>query len=135
MIKMKNKPLVLVLLVSLLTVMTLFMTSCGDNAPATLEDYFNSNEELLQEIEANSTDGMEIDVTDDTLSYIYKYNQSFDDATTKLMSAELKKAVSSMDSTFASLRDSLIEDTGFENVAIKIIYMDADDDILYEKSY
>ena len=135
MTKMKNRPLVLVLLVSLLTVMTLFMASCGSDTPATLEDYFNSNEELLQEIEANSTDGMEIDVTDDTLSYMYKYDQSFDEATTELMSAELEKAVSSMDSTFTSLRDSLVEDTGFENVVIKIIYKDADDDILYEKAY
>lgn len=135
MIKTKKRPLLFILLASLLISMMLFMSGCGESTPTTLEEYFNNNEELLQEIEANSTEGMSIDVVGDTLTYTYKYDQPFDDATTKLMSSKLEKAMSTMDSTFTPLRESLIEDTGFENIVIKIVYMDAEDDILFEKAY
>jgi len=132
--KKTSKLLMTSLVISLLLAMSSLLVGCG-GGPATLEEYVNSNEELVQEIESYTTEGMSIDITGNTLTYTYKYDQTFNSATAELMSTELEKAMSSMDSTFESVRDTLIEETGFSDIAVKIIYTDGSDAVLYEKEY
>lgn len=132
--KTTSKIIVTSLVLSLLLAMSMLLTGCG-NSPANLEEYVNSNEELAQEIESYSASGMDIDITGDTLTYTYKYDQTFDDATAALMTTELEKAMSSMDSTFESVKNTLIEETGFSGIVVKIVYTDGNDAVLYEKEY
>ena len=67
---------------------SLLLAGCG--SPANLEEYINSNEELAQEIESYSTAGMSIDVSENTLTYTYKYTQVFDEATGKLVKKRIR---------------------------------------------
>lgn len=131
---MKKKTLILSLVLALLMAMSMMLAGCG-GGPANLEEYINSDEELASEIESYSTSGMTIDVTENTLTYTYKYDQTFDESTAALMSTELEKAMSSMGSTFEDVRDTLIEETGFSDITVKIIYTDGNDAVLYEAEY
>lgn len=131
---MKKKTLILSLVLALLMAMSMMLAGCG-GGPANLEEYINSDEELASEIESYSTSGMTIDVTENTLTYTYKYDQTFDESTAALMSTELEKAMSSMGSTFEDVRDTLIEETGFSDITVKIVYTDGNDAVLYEAEY
>ena len=131
--KKSSKILLTSIVLSLLLAMSLLLSGCG-GSPANLEEYVNSNEELAQEIESYSTSGMTVDIVENELIYTYKYDQTFDEATAELMSSELEKAMSSMGSTFESVRDTLSEETGFD-VVVKVVYTDGNDTVLYEAAY
>ena len=131
---MKKKTLIASLILVLMLAMSMLLAGCG-SGPANLEEYINSNEELAQEIESYSTAGMDIDISENTLTYTYKYSQVFDEATAALMTSSLEDAMSSMDSTFESVRDTLVEETGFSEIVVKIVYTDGNDTVLYEKAY
>lgn len=131
---MKKKTLILSLVLALLMAMSMMLASCG-GGPANLEEYVSDNEEIAEQIEAYETSGMTVDVTENTLTYTYKYDQTFDESTAELMSTELEKAMDSMGSTFESVRDTLIEETGFSDITVKIVYTDGNDAVLYEAEY
>ena len=131
---MKKKTLITSIILVLMLAMSMLLAGCG-GGPANLEEYINSNEELAQEIESYSTAGMSIDVSENTLTYTYKYTQVFDEATASLMTSSLEDAMSSMDSTFESVRDTLIDETGFSEIVVNIVYTDGNDTVLYEKAY
>lgn len=131
---MKKKTLILSLVLALLMAMSMMLAGCG-GGPANLEEYINSDEELASEIESYSTSGMTIDIKENTLTYTYKYDQTFDESTAALMSTELEKAMDSMGSTFEDVRDTLIEETGFSDITVKIVYTDGNDAVLYEAEY
>lgn len=132
--KKTSKIIISSLIMSMLLAMSLLLAGCG-GGPANLQEYINSDEELAQEIESYSTSGMTIDVTENTLTYTYKYDQTFDESTAALMTTELEKAMSSMSSTFENVRDTLVEETGFEDIVVKIVYTDGNDTVLYEAEY
>lgn len=90
--KKTSKALFISLLLSLLLAMSMMLASCG--GPSNLEEYIDSNEEIAQQIESFSSSGMDIDVTENTLTYTYKYNQTYDDSMAELMSTELEKQAS-----------------------------------------
>ena len=131
---MKKKTLITSIILVLMLAMSMLLAGCG-GGPANLEEYINSNEELAQEIESYSTAGMSIDVSENTLTYTYKYTQVFDEATASLMTSSLEDAMSSMDSTFESVRDTLIDETGFSDIVVNIVYTDGNDTVLYDKAY
>ena len=132
--KKSSRLLMTSLMLTVALIMSMMLTGCGGGS-TTLEDYVNSNEELAKDIESYSASGMTIDITENTLSYVYKYDQKFDDTTAELMTSSLKEAMASMESTFESIRDTLIDDTGIKEISVKIIYTDGSDSVLYEKSY
>lgn len=131
---MKKNTLVASLILVLMLAMSMLLAGCGGGS-ANLEEYINNNEELAQKIESYSTAGMDIDISENTLTYTYKYSQVFDEATAALMTSSLEDAMSSMDSTFESVRDTLVEETGFSEIVVKIVYTDGNDTVLYEKAY
>jgi len=130
---MKRKALLISVVLVLLLATSVILSGCGGTS--TLEEYVNNNEELSQQIESYSTSGMTIDISDNTLTYTYKYEQSFDDTTAKLMTSSLEQAMSSMDSTFESIKTTLIEETDISDIIVKIVYSDSNDTVLYEKEY
>ena len=111
--------------------MAVMFSGCGSE-PATLEDYINSDAEAQEAIDSmGSTSGMSIDVTDNTLTYTYAYDQTFDDATKELMSTELENAMSSMGSTF----ESLVEGSEISGITVRVVYTDAEGTELYSAEY
>lgn len=128
-----NKAFMISMIVSLMLV-TLMLSGCGGGA-ATLEGYVNDNEELMQEIEVFAIDGMEIDVTDNTLTYTYKYDQVFDETTAKLMTQQLEKAMEKNAQIFETVKGTLQEKTGIDDIVVKMMYMDDEETVLYECKY
>lgn len=131
--KKTSKALFISLLLSLLLAMSMMLASCG--GPSNLEEYIDSNEEIAQQIESFSSSGMDIDVTENTLTYTYMYNQTYDDSMAELMSTELEKAMASQSGTFESVKQTLVDETGFEDIVVKIVYTDGEDKVLYETEY
>lgn len=131
---MKNTSIKILAIMVMAISLSFALISCG-GAPTTLEGYIDSNEAVAQEIEAFSVDGMEIDITENTLTYTYKYDQTFDETTSKLMKQELEKAMKTTASTFESVKEDLVEETGISDIVVKMIYMDNDENILYENEY
>ncbi len=121
------------IVVSLLLAMALMFSACG--GPATLEEYINSDEDAKASIEALSTSGMTVDVTDNTLTYTYTYSQTFDQATADLMKPELESAMESMASTFEGVADTLEEGSGIDDITVRVIYEDAAGTELFSEDY
>ena len=119
-------------ILSLAFCMSFFLTGCGSSPPSTLEEYVSTNETVAQEIESYISEGMSIDVNDNTLIYCYTYPNSIDKATAKIMSEQLDKAYEPMTDTFDTLKSNLIKTSRIEQVTIKVMYIDADDDVIFE---
>lgn len=132
---MSTKKSNLFLMGLLLTIMMSFLmilTGCGT---PTLEDYANENEEFAQQITSPGTPGMSVTIEDNTLTYSYKYEQKFDNTTIEIMNSNLEDAITSKDSSYEAAKNSLVEQTGIEDITVKIIYTDGNDTVLYEKEY
>ena len=133
--KRSRKLLTSGIILTLIMAMAIMFSGCGSE-PATLEDYINSDSEAQEMIDSmGSTSGMSIDVTDNTLTYTYAYDQTFDDATKELMSTELENAMSSMGSTFESLVDTLEEGSEISGITVRVVYTDAEGTELYSAEY
>ena len=132
--KRTSKTITTSLILALLLAMSMLLAGCG-GGPANLEEYINSDEELAKEIESYSTAGLSIDITETTMTYTYKYDQVFDETMASLLSTELENAMASQAGTFESVRDTLIEETGFSDIVVKIVYTDGNGTVLYETEY
>ena len=119
---------------SLMLAISMVLSACGGE-PTNLEEYAKNNEEFVQEIESYTAVGMAVDIEDNTLTYTYKYDNEFDDDVEKLMAKELKKSTASMSSTFTSIKEDLIDETGFSDIVVQIVYTDKNDNVLYEYQY
>ena len=127
-----SKTTLMSLILIMMLAFSVLLTGCGS---PTLEDYTNENEEFAQQLTSAGTKGMSIDVEDNTLTYAYKYEQKFDEETIKIMNSSLEDAITSMESSYESAKNRLVEETGIEDIVIKIIYTDGNDTVLYEKEY
>lgn len=128
-----SKTKIISILLSLIFVMGLILSGCG--GPENLEEMAKDDEDFKAQIEAFSASGMTIDIKGNTITYTYKYDQTFDDATAAQMTTQLESAMDSMSSTFTSLKDQLVDETGFKDVKLKVVYTDGNDKELYSAEW
>lgn len=132
--KTLKKTLVVSIVMSMLLAMALMFSGCG-GGDETLEDFVNSNTEAKEQIDSLSTNGMTIDISGNTLTYTYAYSQTFEPDMAELMGDQLEEAMSSMDSTFESVADTLEEESGIEGITVKVVYEDAAGTELYSEEF
>ena len=132
--KTLKKTLVVSIVMSMLLAMALMFSGCG-GGDETLEDFVNSNTEAKEQIDSLSTNGMTIDISGNTLTYTYAYTQTFEPDMAELMGDQLEEAMSSMDSTFESVADTLEEESGIEGITVKVVYEDAAGTELYSEEF
>lgn len=126
------KKLLALLLCCVLVVMT--MTSCG--SPSTLEEYIAENPEAEEGIDSvAASSGMEIEIKDNTLTYIYKYDTTYTAEQVDYMKGIMDKALDNMSSTFESLGTQLEDETGIDGIVIKVLYQNGDDSTILEKDF
>ena len=126
------KKLVALLVCCVLVVMT--MTSCG--SPSTLEEYVADNSAAEESIESiASASGMEIEIKENTLTYIYKYTTTYTDEQVEYMKSAMDSALDNMSSTFESLGTQLEDETGISGIIIKVIYQNGDGSEILEKEF
>ena len=131
-----KKVITLVAAIMLLVTSTLALAGCGGTK--TLEEYVNSDSDVQQELndlESSLGNGGSITVKENNIELIYKYDQTFDEATATAMKPQLEQAMNSMESQFQSMIDDLKEDSGIEDVSMTIVYQDANGTELYSNTY
>lgn len=131
-----KKVITLVAAIMLLVTSTLALAGCGGTK--TLEEYVNSDSDVQQELsdlESSLGNGGSITVKENNIELIYKYDQTFDEATATAMKPQLEQAMNSMESSFQGLVDDLKEDSGIDDVSMTIVYQDANGTELYSNTY
>ena len=131
-----KKVITLVAAIMLLVTSTLALAGCGGTK--TLEEYVNSNSDVqqdLSDLESSLGTGGSISVKENNIKLIYKYDQTFDEATATAMKPQLEQAMNSMESSFQGLVDDLKEDSGIDDVSMTIVYQDANGPELYSNTY
>ena len=131
-----KKGITLVAAIMLLVTSTLALTGCGGTK--TLEEYVNSDSDVQQELsdlESSLGNGGSITVKENNIELIYKYDQTFDEATATAMKPQLEQAMNSMESQFQGMIDDLKEDSGIDDVSMTIVYQDANGTELYSNTY
>lgn len=131
-----KKVITLVAAIMLLVTSTLALAGCGGTK--TLEEYVNSDSDVQQELsdlESSLGNGGSINVKENNIELIYKYDQTFDEATATAMKPQLEQAMNSMESQFQGMIDDLKEDSGIDDVSMTIVYQDANGTELYSNTY
>ena len=131
-----KKVITLVAAIMLLVTSSLALAGCGGTK--TLEEYVNSDSDVQQELsdlESSLGNGGSITVKENNIDLIYKYDQTFDEATATAMKPQLEQAMNSMESQFQGMIDDLKEDSGIDDVSMTIVYQDANGTELYSNTY
>ena len=131
-----KKDITLVAAIMLLVTSSLALAGCGGTK--TLEEYVNSDSDVQQELsdlESSLGNGGSITVKENNIELIYKYDQTFDEATATAMKPQLEQAMNSMESQFQGMIDDLKEDSGIDDVSMTIVYQDANGTELYSNTY
>ena len=103
-----------------------------------MAEYVNSESDVQQELsdlESSLGNGGSITVKENNIELIYKYDQTFDEATATAMKPQLEQAMNSMESQFQGMIDDLKEDSGIDDVSMTIVYQDANGTELYSNTY
>lgn len=133
---MKKKTLLTGLLVVLMMAVLVVFTGCGGGSPETLEDYINNNAEAQEKLNAlNESSGMESSVKNNTITCVYSYDQTFDEAMIEQMAAQFESTMESMASTFENVASDWEEKTGIEGITVKIVYQDSAGTEIYSVEY
>lgn len=131
-----KKVITLVAAIMLLVTSSLALAGCGGTK--TLEEYVNSDSDVQQELsdlESSLGNGGSITVKENNIELIYKYDQTFDEATATAMKPQLEQAMNNMESQFQGMIDDLKEDSGIDDVSMTIVYQDANGTELYSNTY
>ena len=131
-----KKVITLVAAIMLLVTSSLALAGCGGTK--TLEEYVNSDSDVQQELsdlESSLGNGGSITVKENNIELIYKYDQTFDEATATAMKPQLEQAMNSMESQFQGMIDDLKEDSGIDDVSMTIVYQDANGTELDSNTY
>lgn len=123
------------IILSLIMAMALLFAGCGSSSPETLEDYINSDSEAQETIDSLSSDGMNVDVKGNVITFTYTYDQTFDEDTIAAMAPEMESAMDSMESTFTGVAADLEEGSGITGVTVKVVYQDAAGTEIYSNEY
>lgn len=131
-----KKIITVVAAVMLLVTSTIVLAGCGGTK--TLEEYMNGDSEAQQELkdlESSLGEGGSVTIKDNNIQMIYKYGETYDEATVNALKTQLEKSMTSMDSTFQGMVDQLKGESGIEEASMTIIYQDASGTELYQKTY
>lgn len=114
--------------------MAMLFAGCG-SSPETLEEYINSDSEAQETIDSLSSDGMNVDIKGNVITFTYTYDQTFDEDTIAAMKPEMESAMNNMESTFTGVASDLEEGSGITGVTVKVIYKDAAGTEIYSNEY
>ena len=78
---------------------------------------------------------MKVDITDNTLTYTYTYNQTFTGDTLEKMEEELEKAMEEQSSTFENIGTTLEKESGVSDVKVVVEYLNKDGSEIYSEEF
>ena len=102
----------------------------------TLEQAVSENSVIQQGIEqVASTAGLEVEVEDNLLSFIYRYSSEYDDNTIAAMAPAIGQSLESSKATFVNMVQELEKSTGVEGITLRILYVDSKGKEIYTADY
>ena len=133
---MKKFGIVALLMVMVLC-MGLILTACGGGrGPSNLEEIVANDEELKAEIQAIAdSNGLEIEVKGNTMTFTYRYGEEFNDAAKAQAAPLIETALKEYETTFQGLAKDLEDSTKISGIVIKVNYVDAAESELYSAEY
>ena len=108
------------IILSLIMAMAMLFAGCG-SSPETIDSL--------------SSDGMNVDIKGNVITFTYTYDQTFDEDTIAAMKPEMESAMNNMESTFTGVASDLEEGSGITGVTVKVIYKDAAGTEIYSNEY
>lgn len=130
---MKNKRFFALLMVAVMTISALALAACGSK---TLEEYVKSDSKLDSEIKnVAQQNGLEITVKDNTLTYIYKYQEKMTDDQIKQMATQIDTALESAKATFQNLAAEMETKTKIKGITVAVEYQDASGKVITKKEF
>ena len=122
------------LVISLLLSMMVLFTACGE--PATLEEYMNKDGEVQQSIESmGESSNMDISVEGNTITYTYKYAQTYDSSVIPSMAKTMESTMNNMSSTFEKVAENLEEQTEIDDITVRVVYLNGDGTEIYSQNF
>lgn len=121
------------LLLSLVLVVMIGFSSCGETK--TLEDFMNDNAGAKQQVEALSGNGLDVEIKDNTVTYTYKYTETFSDDVLEQVKTQLETSMDAQSTTFEGVVSGLEKEAEIEGVVVKVIYQNGDGSTIYEKEF
>ena len=130
---MKYKSFLALLMVAVMAISALALAACGNK---TLEEYVKKDSKLQSEIDQIAkTQGLEITIKENTLTYVYKYKQNLTDDQIKMMSKQLEVALENAKATFQNLAAQLETKTKIKGIKVAVEYQDASGKVIYKGEY
>ncbi|MEA4923503.1 MAG: DUF4854 domain-containing protein [Eubacteriaceae bacterium] len=111
------------------------LTACG--GPANLEEALN-DEDVQSTLKTVEKSGVKVTAKDNTMIYTYTFDDSYDFSSSdakKQAAKELKAEDASLEESLESSVDTIEEETGLEDISVKVIYKDSKGDTIYEKTF
>lgn len=132
---MRNKKIFAILMIMVLVVSAFALTACG-NKSKTLENFVESDKDLKAEIDKTAAEnGLKIEIKDNTLTYLYKYEMEVSDEQVKVMAPQLEVALSAAENTFKGLAADLEKKTEIKGLKIAVVYMDKNEKVIYKTEF
>lgn len=120
------------LALAMVAVLALTLAGCGSK---TLESVIEEDSTVKSQIEAMSTQGLDVSVEGNAVVYTYQYDNTFDKEVVEAMKPEIEKAMSSTDSIFESMITTLESETEIDGISVKVVYNNGDGSTIYEKEF
>ncbi len=131
----KNTTKMRVLGLLLVVIMAMFaLVGCGGEP--TLEDYMNDNPdvmEILQDSVAGSP--MTVDVKENTIYYVYTYDETYDSASIEIMASYFESAEGDMQTEYENLVSVMEKESGVEGIGLELRYEDAEHTEIYTYNF
>lgn len=122
-------------MIMVLAVSAFALTACG-NKSKTLENFVESDKDLKAEIDKTAAEnGLKIEIKDNTLTYLYKYEMEVSDEQVKVMAPQLEVALSAAENTFKGLAADLEKKTEIKGLKIAVVYMDKNEKVIYKTEF
>ena len=113
-------------------VVTAAVSGCGQD---NLQQKIKKDDNLKAQIESMAVEGLKVSVKDNQITYVYDYDQTFDEDTLKVVVPELEKLMKNTDSIYEDMVESVKKASGISEVSVKVQYNNGDGTVMYEKVY
>ncbi|MDO4545636.1 MAG: DUF4854 domain-containing protein [Bacillota bacterium] len=136
--KFTSKTLTMSLVIAMLLAVLMAFSGCGGQ-PANLEEYIEGNAEAQEQIEkAQETaenSGLELTIEENTILYTHQYPTTYEPDVAAAMSAQLEESFASFESMFTSLSDQMKEETGIDDIVVRVLVLNGDGSEMYSVDY
>ncbi len=102
----------------------------------TLEQAVSENTVIQQGIEqVAASSGLEVEIEDNLISFIYRYSSEYDDNTIAAMVPAIEQSLESSKATFINMVKELEKSTSVEGITLRILYIDGSGKEIFSADY